>query len=273
METYQEVVKEHYRSEANNQGLHYTSTMPDEIVRSKEIEAIRAYLRLYSAINPAAEVLEIGCGNGYLLDILHREFPKMSFSGMDYTHEMVELARSRQMKNVHLEQGNVCSLSYKSQRFDLIISERVIINLLDRNHQDRAFEETARILKPGGWFICIEGFATPLANLNAARAELGLAEIKQPFHNRWYTDQDWKQYLENRFEIIAPSSIAKTEPLAEPNFLSTHYFVTRVFHDLVKPEGGVVRNSLFGKFFSSVLPNHGDYAPVKLYLLRKISSV
>ena len=26
----------------------------------------------------------------------------------------------------------------------------------------------------------------------------------------------------------------------------------------------------FGKFFSAVLPVHGDYAPVKLHLLRRI---
>jgi ubiquinone/menaquinone biosynthesis C-methylase UbiE len=269
MSEYREAVEGHYRSEADSQGLGPSSTMPDEIVREKEIAAIRALLRVFSA-GKSLEALEIGCGNGHLLEILHKEFPSVVFSGIDYTDKMVELAKSRGMKKVKVSQGDVGRLAFERATFDVVISERVIINLLNADDQDRAFGEVARVLKPGGWCICIEAFQTPLANMNLARAELMLPEIKQPFHNRWFSDEEWARYLKDRFEIVSPSKIAKGELLAEPNFLSTHYFVTRVFHDLVRPDGGTLRNTHFGKFFSSVLPNHGDYAPVKLFLLRRI---
>ncbi len=272
MTSYREVVEGHYRTEADAQGLDPASTMPDEIVRGKEIEAIRGYLRVFSAGQRSIKALEIGCGNGHLLSLLHQEFPTISFSGIDYTARMVELAQSRRLPNVRIAQGDVAALAFATAEFDVVISERVIINLLDSADQDRAFGEVARVLKPGGYCICIEGFATPLGNVNAARAELGLAEIKQPYHNRWFSDDDWAGYLRHRFEIVNPAALARAEPLAEPNFLSTHYFITRVFHDLVRPDGGAVRNTHFGKFFSAVLPNHGDYAPVKLFLLRKMGS-
>lgn len=265
---YREVVKAHYRSEADTQGLSPSSTMPDHIVRDKEIEAIRAYLRVLFT-GPAIRTLEIGCGNGYLLSVLHSDFPSNRFWGIDYNEEMVDLARSRQIPNVEILQDDVSRLSFDSASFDVVISERVIINLLDAADQDRAFSEVARVLAPRGWFICIEGFETPLGNVNQARAELMLPRIEQPNHNRWFSDEDWVSYTSGRFEIISPSSAANGEILAEPNFLSTHYFVTRVFHDLIRPEGGAIRNTHFGRFFSSVLPAHGDYAPVKLYLLRK----
>ena len=65
-------------------------------------------------------------------------------------------------------------------------------------------------------------------------------------------------------------SSTEGSPAFEPNFLSTHYFVTRVVHDLLRPEGGAVRNTHFAKFLSSVLPNYGDYAPVNLHLLQRL---
>jgi len=266
--TNRDVVEAHYRAEADTQGLSPSSTMPDNIVRNKEIEAVRAYLRVLSP-DPSVRTLEIGCGNGLLLSVLHDDHPSNRYWGIDSTPEMVELARSRRIPNVEILRDDVSSLSFDDASFDIVVSERVIINLLDAEDQDRAFAEVARVLAPGGWFICIEGFQSPLANLNGARLELALPRIEPPYHNRWFSDDDWARYTRGRFEVICPSAIAQGEALAEPNFLSTHYFVTRVFHELIRPEGGEVRNTQFGRFFSSVLPVFGDYAPVKLFALRK----
>ena len=161
--------------------------MPDEVVRRRETDAIQASLRQI-VVGTSMDALEIGCGNGYLLDQIQRRFPGVRFWGIDYTQKMIKLALSRRMENVGLLQGDVRALSFRDASFDVVISERVIINLLDPADQELAFSEVARVLRPGGWFICVEGFATPLANINEARAELMLPEIRQPHHNRWFTD-------------------------------------------------------------------------------------
>jgi len=242
--------------------------MADEIVRTKEIDGIRACFAEVSTRQSNLSALEIGCGNGYLLSLLRPEFPQIHFTGIDYTEKMVDLAKSRNLADVDVSRGDVTNLKFPNARFDVVISERVIINLLDRADQDRAFAEVARVLKPDGWFLCIEAFTTPLANINAARTELQMPEIRPPHHNRWFSDEEWNAFTASRFEIVSPSAVSAKLP--EPNFLSTHYFATRVFHDLLRPEGGAIRNTHFGRFFSATLPNYGDYAPVKFYILRRL---
>ena len=56
------------------------------------------------------------------------------------------------------------------------------------------------------------------------------------------------------------------------NFLSTHYFVTRVLHDvaLASTNSPFVRNSLFVKFFDSALPTGiGEFSPLRCNVFRK----
>jgi hypothetical protein len=68
-------------------------------------------------------------------------------------------------------------------------------------------------------------------------------------------------------------------PLQLPNFhhpvneLSTHYFVSRVLHDLALSGRPFVRNSNFVRFMSAALPmGIGDYSPLRIYALQKLHS-
>ncbi len=263
-ERYQERIEAYYREQAARDGLDAACTMPDEIVRAKELGAIRAHLDRVLAGASAPRILEIGCGNGLLLAELRGRYPGARLQGVDYVPEMVALARSRQLPGVEIGRGDVTGLGFADGSFDVVVSERVIINLLDREHQARAFAEVARVLAPGGHFLCIEAFAEPLRRLNEARAELALPEIPMPPVNRWFEDSDFEAFIAGRFETVEPPG------LPPPTFLSTHYFVTRVLHELVMPAGGKVRNTHFGAFFSAALPLVGDYGPVKLHLLRRL---
>lgn len=73
--------------------------------------------------------------------------------------------------------------------FDVVVSERVIINLLDPAQQVAAFGEVARVLCPGGLFTAVEGFKSGLENLNRARADFLLAPIPEPAVNNWFTQE------------------------------------------------------------------------------------
>ena len=54
------------------------------------------------------------------------------------------------------------------------------------------------------------------------------------------------------------------------NYLSTHYFVSRVVHELVRPRDGSIRNTEFVKFLDSALPPAiGDYAPLRFLVFKK----
>ncbi|MBV9083411.1 MAG: class I SAM-dependent methyltransferase [Acidobacteriaceae bacterium] len=255
-------IVDYYRAQAVEHGSSPSSTMLDEIVRDKEIEAILLFLDRVSGRN----LLEIGCGNGFLLEEIANRFgTRFAQHGLDLTRDMLTVARHRPIDcNWYL--ADVQKLPFASNTFDVIVSERVVINILDPEGQMRAFDEIARVLKPQGVVVAIEGFKTGLQNLNRARAEFLLPAIPEPDVNNWFTEQRWQSFLSNRFREFDSKEAAG---LAPENFLSSHYFMTRFVHDAIKPEGGKLRNTEFAKFFSAALPPAGDYSPLRIKYLRK----
>lgn len=265
VQSYEQVILDHYRAQADVLGLGAASTMPDDVVRARELDAVLRYVDWYAAEHPVARVLEIGCGNGILLQALRERFPTPTLVGLDYTPEMVDLARGRAIPRSAVDHGDVRAMTYDDETFDVVVSERCIINLMDRDDQARALREVHRVLRPGGLAVLIEGFRDGLDNLNAARREMALEDIPMPHHNLFF-EKDWFLGTVGRlFHFIRP---ADTGDAAMPdfNFLSSHYFMSRVVHAALSRSDQ--RNSHFVRFFSFV-PPVGNYASVQLYVVRK----
>src|SRR5688572_32843510 len=131
---YHALVLEHYRKEAEAQGADASSTMKDAITRGREVESIRALVsHLRASVGPVQRALEIGCGNGYLLEVLRQDHPDLQLSALEYTPEMVELARSRGVAAVTVHHGDVREPPFETGAFDLVITERCIINVMDQD--------------------------------------------------------------------------------------------------------------------------------------------
>ena len=267
--SYEKIVVDHYQDQASKLGLSAASTMPDESVRKTELEVFANVLPIIAQKN--SSILEIGCGNGVLLAEMEK-WGYTNVEGMDYVEEFVELANSRGL-SYPVKKGDIKSLNYLDNSFDIILSERVIINLMDENDQRQAFDELSRILKPGGFLVCFEGFKTPLKNLNQARKEFDLVEIPMAKQNLWFCDKFFDEIVDKYFKIINTDE----SDFPSSRILSNHYFMTRVFHAVMesasnlKEEGK--RNTLFSVFFSQLAcqsPPIGDFSPVKFYLLEKL---
>jgi ubiquinone/menaquinone biosynthesis C-methylase UbiE len=265
--TESDVILKHYRDEAAALGLRSTSTMHDETTRAKEVDAIVACVR-YAAgqAAPTPRLLDVGCGNGHLLEQIRGDIPQIALVGSDYSPEMVTLANSRQIARCSIEQGDVRRLKFEDESFDIAVSERCVINVLDSTEQIGALIEIARILKPGGYFICVEAFVDGLANLNRARTEIGLDENKVPYHNRWFEKEAFLAALDGHFSLLSNDEMVERR-LPPSNFLSSHYFISRVLYPAVTRRE-VAYNTEFVRFFSTMEPR-GDYAPIQLFLCRK----
>ncbi len=101
--------------------------------------------RLIVGLEPAAKVLEVGCGTGnYLIAI--REVVGSSCWGIDPSAEMLAQARARS-DQVHLLQGKAEHLGFPDGQFDFVFSVNVIHHIVDR---DRSFREAWRVLSHGG---------------------------------------------------------------------------------------------------------------------------
>lgn len=262
-----DLILEHYRKQAEAHGLEPVSTMADETTRELEITAILACLRHVVQTFGTLSLLEVGCGNGYLLETIREQYPDLRLSGTDYSPDMVTLASSRGIADCEIRQEDVRALSFASDSFDVVVTERCLINLLDPEAQGRAVAELARVLRPGGFAILVEAFTEGLANLNRARNELGLADNEAPYHNLWFETDRFLSYLDGRFQAVGGNTDGM---LPARNFLSSHYFISRVLYpSITKRE--ILYNTEFVKFFR-FLPPHGDYSPIQLYFLQKIAA-
>lgn len=148
--------------------------------------------------------------------------------------------------------------------FDIVITERVVINLLSWPEQHQALKIIASLLKPGGRYIMVESFSEPWLQMNEARKEMGLPPVAQSAHNRFLNEK----------VTVALSKVGVREVKAQmpANSLSTHFYLTRVFHPSVRPHGGKTKESHFVRFFKEALPRDiGNYSPILLRLFEKIT--
>jgi len=260
-----ERILEHYRQEATEHDLRPTSTMRDETTREFEIRSILGSLGYLAQRGPMDRLLEIGCGNGHLLALIRDRHPETQLVGMDFSPEMVQLARTRDIPACEVDEGDVRALTYPDDTFDVVVSERCLINILDAGAQATALEEVARVVRPGGHLVVIEAFTDGLDHLNRARGELGLPSIPMTHHNLWF-DKGW--FLEKTgttFDVVTPEN--GDVDLPPTNFLSTHFFMSRVLYPAVT-RADLAYNTEFVKFFW-FLPPQGDFSPIQFFLLRR----
>jgi len=254
----------HYGRQAAEHGHQPTSTMSDLTTREREVAAVMACLDLVLPPDGAgAEVLEVGCGNGYLLAELSARYGQARLMGTDWSPDMVALASERGLPHTSVQREDVRALSFDAGRFEAVVTERCLVNLLDPAEQDQAVRELHRVLAPGGHLVFIEAFALGLENLNAARDELGLAPNEVPFHNLWFDVAHFDGVIAGLFEHV------RDDAVPPPNFLSSHYFVSRVLYPAVT-RSAIRYNTEFVRFFDFLEPR-GDFCPIRLHLLRKLA--
>lgn len=278
--SYDKVISKHYASIAKKKGLSSSCSMDDEITRDLETEAIKKFVGFYlcrdiknkSRKRPLS-IMDVGCGNGYTLSVLSKKYPNEKYFGIEKSNELRELAKKRfkKSRNVKIYKGDIREKNFnKGIHADILICQRVLINILEREDQiaslDNIINAAVNEHNEGhNKLLFIESFNSPLKKLNKARAEFNLSPISEAIHNL-YLDDDI--FVKNkRLKLLQ-----KNDHMPPSNFLSTHYYVTRVLHPLVTSKNQFIRNSEFVKFFSkALLQNSGDYSPLKIFCFKAIS--
>lgn len=278
--SYDDIVRQHYNQVAASAGSSPASTMPDEVVRTKEtaciLDFVTAATRLrhsnrstngggaHRADSGALLVVDVGCGNGYSLSQLKSAMPEHRYLGIEYNDKLRAIAAAR-AQVIAGDLRDAKSIDLKPGSADIVICQRVIINIMDEKDQRRALDNIIALAAPGAAFLFIESFSTGLRNLNEARQEFDLPPIPPAIHNL--------PLPENFFQH------PDLAPLQLPNFhhpvneLSTHYFVSRVLHDLALSGRAFIRNSHYVRFMSAALPDGiGDYSPLRICVFQKHGS-
>lgn len=140
----------------------------------------------------SGNVLEIGTGSGYGVDIISNQADE--FITIDkFPYQGPELP-----DNVIFKQMNVPPLEgIRDNSFDFVISFQVIEHI----QNDHLFvEEIARVLKPGGAFI----LTTPNKKMSLTR---------NPWHVREYTIEELKQLLSKYFTKVDAKGVFGNEKI------------------------------------------------------------
>lgn len=229
----------------------------DVIAKVLEIEAIAKYVK------EGMHILEVGCGNGITAIELAKRF-QVDILGLDYAQKMVQAARSLVAKETLLGKidfmvGDVGMLPELETRYDLIYTERVLINLESWEAQKKAIADITGLLRPGGVYAMCENSVEGLGKINELRELVGLPAITPPWHNIYFRDDDLRELK------IPGIQLEKVDC-----YSATYYFLSRVVNAwLAQEEGREPSYDAAVNRLALKLPALGDTAQGRIWLWRK----
>lgn len=145
-------------------------------------------------------VLEVGCGNGYLTNILRNKVKHID--AFDYSENMIKRAIDVVgVKNNYFYHDNIVHPAQLKNNYDAIICVRVLINLSDFEEQKVAFVNMTNALKKGGKLILIEGYMDGFDELNKIRLNAGLAELTPAKINFYSYLGPMKKLVEDYYNV------------------------------------------------------------------------
>ena len=238
-------------------GLGQWAGSRDVVAKQLEIEAIATYVK------DGMKVLEIGCGNGITAIELARRYDADIWA-FDYAEEMVSAAQSFAKSasckgNIFFQVGDVLKMPHFDKKFDLIYTERVLINLQSWESQRRAIMDICGLLSNGGVYVMCENSQDGLDKINTLRLQAKLNNIEPPWHNRYFRDSEIEQ-------INTPGVM-----LEEINtYSSTYYFISRVVNAWLAAKNGIEPDyDADINQLALQLPPVGDFGQGRIWLWRK----
>lgn len=123
---------------------------------------------------PFQELLDVGCGTGPMIELLLKEFPDKSYTGIDLTPRMIEVAQEKKLAHTTFLVGDSEHLPFDKDTFDVIICT----NSFHHYPNPQAFiNEAARVLKNGGRLILRDYTSNPFMIWLMNHIEMPLAHL------------------------------------------------------------------------------------------------
>jgi len=229
--------------------------LPDRLQHELEVNSLLKHISFDD------KVLDAGCGSGFSSRIISEHCSKIC--GIDFAEDLIAKAKKEsKIKNLDFYVEDIKNLSFESKVFDKVITQRVLINLVNIENQLVAVKEIHRVLDDKGLFLMLETNKQGIDNLNSVRSNFDLNPIVPPWHNKVIDESVFFEKIKSLFEVVS-----------EVN-LGDYFFITRVIHPmLVYPDKPSYKNKINEVAFDlsnidlGIAPN---FSQAKLYVLRKI---
>lgn len=222
-----------------------------------EVEALIGCVRQAALSLPDRKpirILELGSGTGFLASRILESLEdfEMTYVGVDFSNAACEKATKRNLRNARfLAQDYFDFFESTAQEFDIVLSQRSIMALLDPAQQDSLLDLIHEHMAPSSYGFFSEGVNDGLKQINVMRKQLKLeASYEKVWHSR---------YMErSQFERVFGQVDAE-------DFSSLYWLITRVIYPYFEePKHNTVLHD-----FAASLPQTGTYSSVKLFKVRK----
>jgi len=185
-------------------------------------------------VRPGQRVLDVGCGTGETLLGLVRQYG-IEGVGVDFSPAMIRAAQANRValgvpnSTVFVEQ-DVRNLDKKwLGTFDLIYTQRCLINLASFEEQAEAIREIVALLRPGGIYVMVECCEDSVRGINGLRQTVGLPTIVPPVHNRYLRVKE----IEKVNHDLKGSRWVNTD-----NFAGAYYLLSRIVNARLTADRG-----------------------------------
>lgn len=231
----------------------------DIIAKQLEIEAIAKY------VTDGLHILDVGCGNGITALELAQRY-EVDITGIDFAEDMIiaaissALVKDKMLKGtVRFTTGDIRNLQFLDDKFDLIYTERTLVNLPDWKTQKQAIKYITDLLTEGGLYVMCENSQDGLDMINALRERVGLPIIKPPWHNRYLLDSE-----------IGQLTIPGVTLRGIDCYSSTYYFLSRIVNAWLADREGKepVYDALVNQL-ALQLPPIGELGQGRIWVWRK----
>jgi len=235
----------------------YKSSWDDFYMLQKEM------FEIFQFIKGNESICDIGCNNGYCDFKLLSLFSGIKIVGMDFSDKLISQAQESLEKSEYKNRaefitGNILDPNtFPEKKFDIILIKRVLINLVEEKDQILALDNVKELLSENGRIILSEAVEENWARLNRLRVEFGLDGLKQPWHNKYLSDNVIK-YLYSHFNVESDN-----------DYSSSYYIFSRVFHPWIKKINKDETLEYMSEInrMGSMFPNFGDYGTQRLFIL------
>ncbi|MCH9684239.1 MAG: class I SAM-dependent methyltransferase [Deltaproteobacteria bacterium] len=161
-----------------------------------------AALEIVDGLRPAS-ILEVGCGEGYMLDALSQGGVKASLHGVDISEPAITDARARLGDRAMLEQRDARELADDGRQFDLVMMLEVLEHIPDPSQMLPILERLTR-----GHLLLSVPWEPMFRGLNMMRGKHVGAWGNDPEHVNHWGRRGFKRFVEQRFTILSAPLVA-----------------------------------------------------------------